>query len=680
MELGRRWAFRWSTVIPPVVLTLVTLVVSAVRARSLPELLGRGDAIYDGLVARRLLAGDGFASNLVPLGALRTILARGWGGLETWPSVHKFVLSQARVAFFELIFRDLAAALRASSLTAYVAVVLLVYFTLAGRPAGRRIALGCAIALLCFDDLGLFGLSGLNITSDAVLWMAVVLAASRASRSPRAAWCLGILIALSTLHRYLMILALPVWLLGTWWAGGKKQALRVGAGAALLLVPFFAWTFSKYGMPFPSYLGDSMFLHRTKFLPYDPWYVASWPSLKASVLADPGAFGLKWINNFLRFFADLLRGPFGAARVILVGGLAVWGATTLRRWSERWVIAAGAAFVGGYLCFQFFMSASYAYSLAFLPSIWVLASIGLSDLLTRHLEARMRLAVAALVAAACVFVAPDVLALKYRVDNHLERLPQTDTYPDRDEINGYIRAHFPPKGLVIIGGNLPWEVAMATDNKVLSLVDGPDALDTLRGQGVVPDLVLLPSSLSFAGDGAIPPAWTVWGHIVAHAPSTFRGYRLEHTFASGTLLYANAHAEGPLPPLDWCSLVTRFELVHDGGWSSPFFGSSFRYVESHPDVGWRWLEGKTGRIMTVACGAARRLEIGYLSASPTTVSLEGQPIGVLPPSEEFTKVSLPLPRTVHDGVNALDFAVADVNAAGLSIAVSSVAFALDGPE
>lgn len=59
---------------------------------------GTGDALYDAIVARQLLRGEGYTTLVAPLGMLRYLDSLGLGTAPPWLSLHKFPLSALRVA------------------------------------------------------------------------------------------------------------------------------------------------------------------------------------------------------------------------------------------------------------------------------------------------------------------------------------------------------------------------------------------------------------------------------------------------------------------------------------------------------------------------------------------------------------------------------------------------------
>src|SRR5207237_1313028 len=120
----------------------------------------RGDVVYDVMVARNLARGDGFATNLLPLGALQTAIDRGFGPADPWPSLHKFVFTQALLAPLVRVLGASIAAARVGSFLPYLFLVWGVFAVLARATRSLPWALAFSVAFVAFDELNSMSLSG----------------------------------------------------------------------------------------------------------------------------------------------------------------------------------------------------------------------------------------------------------------------------------------------------------------------------------------------------------------------------------------------------------------------------------------------------------------------------------------------------------------------------------------
>ena len=208
----------------------------------------RGDVIYEATVAKHLLAGEGFSTNLMPLGGVRTLLRLGIASADVWPSLHKFVLSQVRIAAFGAVLGVNERALVISSFVPYAALMLLTFAVMLRIDVGRRIAFAFSLALVLFNELLFVGVSGLGLSTDALLFLGTLaLGLCVVKRRHLAPW-LGVLLAATTPHRYSMAPWVPFV-----HAASPRSGVKTLLSCGLLLGPFIAWSFVRFGMPSPSY-------------------------------------------------------------------------------------------------------------------------------------------------------------------------------------------------------------------------------------------------------------------------------------------------------------------------------------------------------------------------------------------------------------------------------------------
>jgi hypothetical protein len=143
-------------------LVLVALVLTAAAVRNrYVETMPRGDVLYEAGVARNLLAGEGLSTNLMPLGGLRTLLRLDIADAPTWPSLHKFVLSQVRIAAFGAVLGIDERTLRISSLVPYLGLVLVTFLSIRRLLDDRRLALAFTLVLVSYNELFFVAISGL---------------------------------------------------------------------------------------------------------------------------------------------------------------------------------------------------------------------------------------------------------------------------------------------------------------------------------------------------------------------------------------------------------------------------------------------------------------------------------------------------------------------------------------
>lgn len=617
-----------------VAIIVAALAMAGWRARHTPELSARGDALYDAIVARNLLAGRGLTTNLMPLGGLKVLAGQELATADPWPSVHKFAGSQARVALFFAVLGETVTALRLASLVPYVALLVMLFLALRRRVGSTSFALAAVLVLLPSDAWIAVAISGQSITTDALLFAAIAVLWLRMLARPALAPLLGLLVGVSVLHRYSMVLFVPFCVVGVALTSGRRAAALVAGAVALVIVPFVAWSYARYHLPFPSYLGDALFLHRTDHLPNDPWYVDAWPSLGSVIRDDPGAFVDKLARNSAALAGTLLSPWTTGFRTLAVATLAVVGLLQLRRAAPRAfrVAATLAAFTGCFAAFHMLMTPSLAYHFYAMPVAWMGAAYGLAHLARRWSDAsaarpaprpRWQAGVAA-AALAVALVVPE-LVRAHRVaaaDDVRPRPCPIDAVCARDEIAAHLRQAYGDRGRLVAGGNRPWDIAYTTGHRVVPLPPEPGDLERWRADGLTVDVALVPSELSFAGDGLRPTGWIWWASIHRSGLEVFGQYRLRHTFSDGTKLFARDEslpvpAEGDRSA--YCAPDQPIQLDLTDGADVAFLGDDFHPRERGGDGhAYAWILGRRASATLIRCHRRplRTLRVTSLSAAP----------------------------------------------------------------
>lgn len=653
----------------------------------------RGDVVYDAIVARHLLAGQGFATNLMPLGGLRALMARGLADQTPWPSAHKFVLAQARLVPFVAAFDDAHEGARVASVLAFLALALVVHRAMREVLADlRAYALPLTVAFVALHAQAMSAVDGVSFPTDALLATATVWLWIRAD-TDRRALALGAMLGVLTLHRYSFALAIPVAVAATAHGQaslreGARRAGAVAVGAGLLVGPLVVSSLWRLGMVFPSYLGSSLLIHRTRLLEIDPWFTRRWPELWQARSSLPSVLGEKLVVNASTIFGTWVRSPSALAETVVVGALASLGAWSLatrpepQRRALSWIAALAALFTVAQVQLAF----SYAYLLVLLPAIWVLAAAGLgrAAALVDTRAPRWSKRAAAAIAVAVVAVVAWEEGSRHAQEAGLARFAGSDATCGyyvmcaREEITTYLDEHKGAPEEIVSGGTFPWEIAEAIDARVVPLLESPHELDALASDGLTIDRVLVPKHLTAAGVGAVPPDWLLWHALGARAPDRVGAYAIERRFHDGSLLYRrSSEARALAAPIAPCALDEPVDLADAG--ETIHLGPTFRFREASDVRGWAWALGRHAAVRVVSCrtGRPRTFHLEAFTATTDgalTVTLNGHalaPISLeeLTTSEPFEHEQAVSDEWVRDGVNVVTLE-AQQGPSGLSVAVS----------
>lgn len=659
-----------------VVLWAAVVVVAYLRVTRLPESIGRGDALYDAVVAQQLVRGEGFTTRLMPLGGLGVLLPDHLDVDEPWPSAHKFVLSQLRVAAFLAFTGDPMTAARLSSIVPFALLAALMFLVLERRLRSAVLAMAWTGVFVALDPLSRLSVSGLNLTGDALLFLALVLASVSSTFSRRRTAAVGVGLALLVLHRYSMVLIGPFVLLAVWRAAGWRRAAAVAGVAAAILVPFVVWSFVRTGLFFSSYLGGSLFLHHTPYLPSDPWYVRAWPTLGSVLAGDPAALADKWTTDVAAAWRDAFGARWALVRGVVLVGLAATGVRALVRESPaaRAVLPVYLAFALGFIAFHLLMSRATWYFTFLTPPVWIAAAIGAGELTGRLARtglapAVQRLARGATHVGLALFLTSaelsDSCALYrwHRAHPH-DELP--DSLPTRREVLAVLAAHDGPRR-ILMGGNRPWELAPSLAMRTIPMVESVGALAELRRAGVAIDLLYIPADLTFAGDGVRPAGWVAWYQLAVARPAAFDEYRLLHELSDGAVAYERTPGIAAAP---FCPAAVDVDLRRPH--ATMHLDAAFRFVEGNGRELWSWLQGRAGDVTVFVCarGAGRRLTVRMIALGTVRVLLDGAEVAVIAPSdgawiERAIDVDGAGPA---DGMSTIRFEVDRTNEHGLSLA------------
>jgi hypothetical protein len=655
----------------------------AFKASYLPWLPARGDALYDLIVARHLLAGEGFRTNLMPLGALGVLQRAGHVGEMPWPSVHKFVASQVRVAIHLVVLRDPLVTLVAASISPYVALTATLFFTLRRWLSSNALAFVFAATFLSLNELAYFALSGLSITADSLLFFLIVLLMLSAHKSAAAAGGLGAALTIAVLHRYSLSILVPFCVLGVAWSAGLRRAAIVALPCSVVLGGFVAWSKWRFGLTFPSYLGESLLLHRTRYLPSDPWYVFAWPSAREVVFRDPGTFVAKFMVS-MRLVRDILAaGPIELVRNIVLVGLAVAGGRHLARAGRpvKRVVVTLTVFSLAFCVVQLSLGAALWYLDYLVPPLWALAALGVV-VVVRKLGRRVRqlralgARVAAYATCAIVLIAPEVAkASSEHAWLTAAKLPcLVDQLCNREEVVPVVRSAV-DRRTVLMGGTLPWELAAETPATVIPMLPRPEDLIELRAKGVTVDAVFVPSAPVFAGNGDRPEEWYKWRRISRASPARFFDYALRHRFSDGALLYVRDPALDASAPIPEC-LSGAIDVRHPVDMLA--LSNDFAYWETYEDRAWSWLRGKTGRVRIEICddSSASRLTVVHMGTANNGMELflNGTSIGRAQWAHDGwhnSSFTIP-PSLLRRGANELVITADHVSPLGISVAIERI--------
>ena len=519
-----------------------------------PQLPAAGDAIYDALVAKQILRGEGVKTNLMPLGGLALLRKSGFVDANPWPSAHKFPGSQYRVAAFAWLTGGEVgvSTLRVASLIPYLLTVLLLGVFLF-RQFEFRIAL-LSTFLFAVMDPGGFSSNGLNISTDGLLFLLFAGLLFLCVRRPdkRLAFALGLVQAAMIYHRYSMLLwgpvAVLILLFGAGWTPRRHQIvnamLYVGT-AAVLVAPFNILSWHRFHMLFPSYLSDSFFLHRTRFLPYDPWYVLSWPSLGAAIHQAPQVFLQKWLASLVGSAAALFWNPVPTCITLLLFAIGLKSLWPMHRRLFIFFFLGLLGFVG----FHLFLTFSPVYFYFLSPCIWVVCSFAFPKLVLLSQQWRDQRLRGGLVGAAILILFFAYYDLRPASDWSMQKDLLADGFNvcagDRYcQMDDYVPAlgEIVTPASIIVGGDRPWEVAWRAENRVIPIPPDVQALTELS-QELPIDAFLLPYDLHFAGDGKEPPGWRQWRTVLECRVNLMPGFVLHKKLYDGSLLFKRTQAD-----------------------------------------------------------------------------------------------------------------------------------------
>jgi hypothetical protein len=356
-----------------------------------------------------------------------------------------------------------------------------------------------------------------------------------------------------------------------------------------------------------------MLLLSTKYFRIDPWYCG-----RAPHVADLGELShelLKKAHATLGALAQILSPtPTIGARNALLAVVATFGAARVVRAGgpRRIVLFVVLAFTCAYVGVHLFLALQYRYIAFAFPPMWILACVAMRDIAERLKPRFGRARAVPSILVAATLVAPEVARVyggkEWVIANALPC--PTDALCNRDEIVAVLRTK--PASNVLSGGNRPWDLALAVEQRVAPLLEKPEDLARLRDAGMPFDLLLVPANLSFAGDGARPRGWAVWGAIRDARLPYVEGLALDHVFADGSVLYARA----PDAPsgVAYCDLHDVVDVRLDD--ARRHLGETFRYTERRGDEAWTWVQGRDADIALVGCRETRRLRLTLIASDP----------------------------------------------------------------
>lgn len=667
-----------------VALVLIFWAAYAFRAMYWPELTARGDALYEVIVAEHLLHGDGFSTNLMPLGGLKVLERSMHLADQPWPSVHKFVGSQARIALVHLFIADPVTALRVASALPYAGLIVLFHLVLARWLRSRPLAFLFALGFMGLDMMFGLALSGLTFTTDSLLFALILICLFRMREGNHVALWLGGLLSVAILHRYSIVLLVPACLLAVAVTTGLRRAAVAALPCVIVVGSFVAWSRARFGITFPSYLGESLILHQTKYLPFDPWYVFDWPVARAAILADPGTFVEKTVRNLRSCWETFTLTPLEGLRNAVLIVLAGFGVRRLLRagkFVRRIVIVLG-LFAGAFSLSQMVLSSSALYLIFLLVPFWWCFALGLSEIAGRAWKKnRTRSRMLACAAALVLLLAPEARAAwqtREALTSPTRPRCQADELCNRQEIVAALTGLL-PAGSVLVGGTSPWEIAAFVPGlKVIPLVPSPQSLIELRARGLTVHAVLV-TKAKFAGVGLVPDGWLEWQNVSRTAPRTFFDYALTKTFSDGTLLYVRDPTRaGNTTYPDSCLEEPVFHAREQDDLTelSAEWGGQ---EEDHAGHWWVTLHGKSGRYRFYACAAraaAETLTVTFIApkGSDISLSMNGHELPhVLVERTGWHTMRLSVPRgaTVR-GTNAIEVRSSMVDQRDLSIALELI--------
>jgi hypothetical protein len=669
---------RWRTLLCLLILSATVAALAAHKIRYMQN-VPKGDVVYDLSVARNVAEGRGFSTNLMPLGALQAALDNGHGLDDPWPSLHKFIFAQAALAPLVRVLGESILTARIASELAYGLLVCAMFGLLLRVLRSHAYAFAYAFAFVSFEELNSLALAGVNGTTDVLLFFLAVAAWLAMLAEPKLAWLGGVAVAFCVLDRYSTILLVPFYVLGVWRSAGRQAAVRVTLAALLVLAPPVTWSWLKYRLPFPSPQGYQLLLFRTKYLTYDPWFVTHWPKL-GETLGDLSSELSRKIADNIRLLRDMTLGSgWDAARNVVLAVLAALGVRALARERGKPIrvmtIALG-GFTLLYVAAHVFLVLAYRYIAFVLPWLWICACLFVHAQATRFASARRpRWMIASVVVLS--LVTPEIIRT-YKVEIWCRTFGRPcwwGDYCNRDEITAYVGSHYGHEGLVISGGNKPWELALGSHNRVMALLERPEELGRLRSKGLSVDLMYLPSDLHEAGDDPPPRSWLIWDAIREAHVTPVEGLALAHEFSDGSLLYER---KGPADAFDYCVLPGVVDVQRDA--HRVFLDkTAFRFTERKDEEAWSWILARNAKLVIVGCRGARSLRLRLLASSPESVAharLNGSLLGTarFEKSLAWTNVDLAIPDGLaRDGVNDLELEVPGCAPETLKVAFGSAA-------
>ncbi len=526
---------------------MFAIVVLALRWNSYHDIV-RGDAIYEGIVAQEILKGHGFATRLMPLGAFHGQESLfDLNNQPNWPSQHKFLGSQLRIAILASIlnYQFTPEFLRNASYLFTCLTILIVVFILSSKlpyPIGLVAAL-FPIFDYRFHQVGTWGT---GISTDVFIFLCIYLMAQRHFFHPSQIWpaLLGLCSGLGICHRYSMVFWLPFWLVVALLplnyshaslSKVSKTSLYFILGCAVCLAPLFSYSFYHFAKFFPSYLSDALWLHKTHFLPIDPWYTSQWPSLWTSMLNEPIIFVDKFTEN-LRAFISLLD-----EKMLLMIFLFTVGSFTSIRRNPLSILCI--IYFAIWLAQSLALSSTPEYHFFILPILWLVMGLGLEKTVSilEHQEGmeflvKLRAPNVKLLYIVIFTILLSGFMTELNTLSQYSSWKKADQIENSEEIITYINSLNLPPSSVVIGGDRPWEIALETQVRVIPLPARISEIDYLKNQGLSISHILIPYDVGYFGDGGVPEDLSAWRSMVIRKVSDISGYSLKHIFMNGSIL------------------------------------------------------------------------------------------------------------------------------------------------
>jgi hypothetical protein len=524
-------------------LLTVAIVVLAFRWHTYRSLV-RGDAVYEGVVAQELLAGNGFVTRLMPLGAFhnQTSIVNQINS-EYWRSEHKFIGSQLRIAFVGALLGGVITpeVLRIASFVFASLTILIVVFLINTRFSpfvGFTTSLYPILSL----SFQLAGTWGIGISTDTLLFICCCILAERHFTKPsiKSSSLMGFCYGLIVLHRYSMLVWFPFWLGFVFIVRHRSQdatkqavkwCLAFSLACGFILLPLFVYSELIFHKLFPSYLADALWMHGTSCLTVDPWYTSQWPSLSECFVAHPEEFLRKFFTNLNLFIFSL------DVKTVLILPLLSLGVISVIRAFPIAIVAVIFFFV--WLILSLLLSPSILYHFFLLPVIWLLSAFGLESLIKNMRSRSYELFAIRVVCIGIVSIYIFSFIEEVIVARNVEDFKNPDQMHIRTEIVEYLNGLNLKPSEIVIGGDRPWELALDTKFRLIPLPASVDEFLTLRERGLLVSHILIPQDVGFFGVGELPKGVVEWRAIVKRGYSIIDGYRVSHIFSDKSILLSN---------------------------------------------------------------------------------------------------------------------------------------------